>query len=108
MVRKLRRITLILEPLDKEDIKTNNTIETFRLNDIYQNHKDIVQELIQKREIYPDSYIDELLQEYEGTLFNNREDILRLITCGYVDDKDLHKRPLSKLIKDISEELELL
>jgi hypothetical protein len=50
----------------------------------------------------------ELMQNYEGTLFKNEEDILRLITCGYVDDKDLHKRPLSKLIKDISEELELL
>jgi len=90
-----------------EDEKTKNTIETFRLNDLYQNHKDIVLELIQKREIYPDSYIDELAHNYSG-LFKNREDLLRLITCGYVEDKDLNKRPLSKLIKDISEELELI
>jgi len=83
-------------------------IKMFNLENLYNEHKDIVLELIQKREIYPDSYIEELLNQYEGTLFNNREDILRLITCGYVEDRDLHKRPLSKLIKDISEELELL
>ena len=102
------RISLDLKPIDKDDKKTQNTINTFRLNDIYQNHKDIVLELLQKREIYSDSYIDDLLNQYEGTLFKNREDLLRLITCGYVNDEDLHKRPLSKLIKDISEELKLI
>jgi hypothetical protein len=92
----------------KEHDKVEKHIEVFNLEKLYNEHKDIVLELIQKREIYPDSYIDDLLKQYEGTFFNNREDILRLITCGYVDDKDLHKRPLSKLIKDISEELELI
>ena len=58
--------------------------------------------------IYNDSYLDELLAQYEGTLFKNKEDLQRLITCGYVNDKDLHKRPLSKLTKDISQELGLL
>ena len=91
----------------EERKRINNNIKDFKLYDLYQNHKDIVLELIQKREIYPDSYIDELASQYAG-MFKNREDILRLITCGYVEDKDLHKRPLSKLIKDISEELELI
>jgi len=87
--------------------KVNNHIEIFNLEHLYNEHKDIVLELIQKREIYPDSYIDELTNQYPN-MFNNKEDVLRLITCGYVDDKDLHKRPLSKLIKDISEQLELI
>ena len=91
-----------------QDIKTKNTIETFRLEDIYKEHKDIVLELIQKAEIYNESYIDELFNRYEGTLFKSREDLLRLITCGYVTDEEINKRPLSKLIKDISEELELI
>ena len=103
-----QRISLDLKPLDESDVKTKNTIETFRLNELYNEHKDIVLELIQKAEIYNDSYIDELMQKYEGTLFKNREDLLRLITCGYVNDEDLHKRPLSKLTKDIAEELKLL
>ncbi|MDK2051272.1 hypothetical protein ACOTWK_10105 [Aliarcobacter butzleri] len=41
-------------------------------------------------------------------MFKNREDVLRHITGGYIDDMDINKRPLSKLIKDISEELDLI
>jgi hypothetical protein len=63
---------------------------------------------LQKRVIYSDTYIDELFKQYEGTLFKNREDLLRLITCGYISDEEIDKRPLSKLIKDISQELEFL
>lgn len=102
------RISLTLKPLNDKDIATQNTIDTFRLETLYQEHKDIVLELIQKREIYPDSYIDDLFHQYEGTLFKNREDVLRHITGGYIEDKDINKRPLSKLIKDISEELDLI
>lgn len=101
------RISLKIKLLNENDVNTLNTIKTFRLENLYQNHKDTVLELIQKREIYSDSYIDELLHNY-GSLFKNKEDLLRLITCGYVSDEDLHKRPLSKLIKDISEELKLV
>ena len=94
--------------LYEEEQRIQNNIDDFELEDLYQNHKDIVLELIQKREIYSDSYIDDLLGKYEGSLFKNKEDLLRLITCGYVSDEDLDKRPLSKLIKDISEELKLI
>jgi hypothetical protein len=102
------RISLTLKPLNDKDIATQNTIDTFRLETLYEKHKDIVLELIQKREIYPDSYIDDLFHQYEGILFKNREDVLRHITGGYIDDIDINKRPLSKLIKDISEELDLI
>ncbi len=92
----------------KNEDKVNSHIKTFNINNLYEEHKDIVLELIQKAQIYNESYIDELYQKYEGTLFKNREDVLRHITGGYIEDKDINKRPLSKLIKDISEELELI
>ena len=94
--------------LKTTDTKAEKIKEDFALEVLYQEHKDIVLELIQKREIYPDSYIDDLFHQYEGTLFKNREDVLRHITGGYIEDKDINKRPLSKLIKDISEELDLI
>ena len=93
--------------LRNED-KVNLHIKTFNIDNLYEEHKDIVLELIQKVQIYNESYIDELYQKYEGTLFKNREDVLRHITGGYIEDKDINKRPLSKLIKDISEELDLI
>ena len=91
-----------------DEKKVNSHIETFNIQNLYNEHKDIALELIQKAQIYNESYIDELYQKYEGTLFKNREDVLRHITGGYIEDKDINKRPLSKLIKDISEELDLV
>jgi len=94
--------------IDEQNKKAKDSIELFKLKDLYSEHKDIVLEMIQKAEIYNESYIDELFNRYEGTLFKNREDLMRLITCGYITNEEIHKRPLSKLIKDISEELDLL
>jgi len=88
--------------------KVNNYHKVLNIKPLYENHKDIVLELIQKKEIYPDSYIDELMKNYSGTIFSSRDELMRLITCGYVNDDDINKRPLSKLIKDISEELEFV
>jgi len=98
-------IKLQLKTTDK---RAENMKKSFALEELYQNHKDIVIELIQKEYIYNESYINEIFKNFEGRLFTNREDLLRLVTCGYVEDKDLDKRPLSKLIKDISEELGLV
>jgi ribosomal protein S6 len=41
-------------------------------------------------------------------LFKNREDVLRLLIGNYVNEEDLGKRPLAKLIKDISDALGLI
>lgn len=94
--------------IETKEPRAQKIIDDFALQTLYNEHKDIVLELIQKAEIYNESYVDELFNRYEGTLFKNREDLMRLVTCGYVNDEDLHKRPLSKLIKDISEELGLV
>jgi len=93
---------------DDEKNRIVNNLDDFELKDLYQNHKDIVLELIQKEAIYNESYLNELLTQYEGTLFKNREDLQRLISGGYISDDELGKRPLSKLIKDISTELGII
>lgn len=94
--------------LSSDDVKVQKNIDDFALEEIYKNHKDIVLELIQKSVMYNESYIEELMQNYEGTLFKNKEDLLRLIFGGYINDEDLGKRPLSKLTKDILEQLEII
>lgn len=101
-------LEIVTEVNKNKEKVVNSHIETFNIQNLYNEHKDIVLELIQKAQIYNESYIDELYQKYEGTLFKNREDVLRHITGGYIEDKDINKRPLSKLIKDISEELDLI
>ena len=78
-------------------------IELFKLKELYKQHKYIVLELLVKKAYYPNSYIKELSK------FGFSEDeIYRYLFSNYKQDKDLHKRPLSKLIKDISSELGLV
>lgn len=87
--------------------KIKNSIEIFKLKKVYQSHKDYIRELIRKAIVYNESRIDELFNEYEGSLFNSREDVVSMIVSNYIDDEDLDKRVLAKLTKDISEELGL-
>lgn len=94
--------------LGSNNAKAQKNIDDFALQAIYNNHKDIILELIQKSVMYNESYIEELMKNYEGTLFKNEEDLLRLIFGGYINDEDLGKRPLSKLTKDILEQLEII
>lgn len=101
-------IDIELKPNTPDDEKATNSIKAFKLNELYERHKDIALELIQKAEMYNDSYIDELMRNYEGTLFKNREDLLRLVFGGYITDEEISKRPLSKLTKDILEQLETI
>ncbi|MEA2028199.1 MAG: hypothetical protein U9N49_04425 [Campylobacterota bacterium] len=85
-------------------IKSNqDNLDVFKLEELYKQHKDIVLELLVKKAYYPKSYIDELASFGFG-----EDEIYRYLLGNYKKDEDLHKRPLSKLIKDISEELKLL
>jgi hypothetical protein len=84
-----------------------NADQLFQLNYLYQYHKDYVLEIIQKEVIYSSGYIDDLFKQFEGTLFKNKEDLLRLVGANHFSKEELHKRPLSKLSQDIFEQLDI-
>lgn len=106
----------ILNPItniDKESINiffdTHITAhnDVFGLDLLYAENRDIVLELYMKiKHEYVSGHIRHL-RNYEGIEFSD-EEIYRFITCGYLNNKDLHKRPMSKLIKDISIKLNLV
>jgi len=75
------------------------------LDDLYQNHNDVAQEILLKRHIYNDSRIDELWEQYGNNIFNSKEEIVQMITGNYIKDEDLGKRPLSKLTRDIARDV---
>lgn len=103
-----KRIKLALHATNtQEEGKVNSHKSVFNLDSLYANHKDIVQELIQKSQIYPESYIDDLEKHYVGKVFNSSDELLRLITGGHVTDEEINQRPLNKLVKDISQQLEI-
>lgn len=73
-------------------------------HNLYQIHKDVVQEIFWKNEIYSDSYREILYKQYNIT----ETEVDRIITGGYASYNELGKRSLSKLIMDISKEIGLL
>lgn len=74
--------------------------DVFDLENIYQYHRDVVLELIQKREAYPEEYI-----KYLEGFCTDRNHCLRLITGNFVEEENLGKRPLTKLNRDIAKRL---
>lgn len=78
--------------------------EYFKLQLLYEQHKDIVFDLLLKKTIYTKSYIKELKDNFRLS----DDEIYRFLFCNYLKDKDLHKRPLSKLIRDIVDDIGLL
>ena len=86
------------------ELKGNpSNIELFKLKQLYKQHKDIVLELLIKKAYYPQSYIDEL-----SNFGFSQDEVYRYLFSNYNKEDDLHKRPLSKLVRDISEELGIL
>lgn len=84
--------------------KYDKYIEIFKLNERYKAHKDIVFDMIEKAELYPESRLKEL-ENLTGIPFQQiKKDIFNLID----ENEDLSKQPFSKLIVDMSKELGIL
>lgn len=86
--------------------RIKDNINILGLEELYKIHNDVVKELIEKKMLYVDEYIcqmSKILGENSGF-----DEINRLITGGYNQEKMYGKRPLSKLITDIAKEIELI
>jgi len=96
----------ILQPAnDYNNAKKNE--EVFRLNDIYQHHKDYVREIIQKAIVYDEFYCRDLHKDFSA-IFENKEEVKNMMLSNYTETENFEKRPLAKLTKDIAKELELI
>lgn len=81
----------------------NKNIEVFKLQELYKEHKDVVVDLLLKYKYYPSQYIS-----YLRSYGFSEDEIYRYLFNNFVKNEDLHKRPLSKLTKDIAKELKLI
>lgn len=72
----------------------------FKLNEIYQSHRDVVGELIVKCDSLSKGYSNSL-HEVFGLLNTNKAEFYRYHFGNYFNEKDFHRRPLAKLSKDI-------
>ncbi|QOW10112.1 hypothetical protein Q73A0000_06940 [Kaistella flava (ex Peng et al. 2021)] len=98
-------LVIIFDSIDL-DLKTNHE-NLFHISKLYNQHKDIVEEIIWKSKIYNKSYKDSLSDSFTS-LFPNTSNFNRFILGNYDSPNDTHKRPMSKLIQDIAKQLGLI
>lgn len=80
------------------------TISFFDIKAIYEKcHSDIIKDIIDKRITYCDEYLSRLQTDYKMD-FN---EAYRILFETHYNENDLHKRPFSKLKKDIYHDLEI-
>jgi len=86
----------------------NDTFTDLKLQEVYEFHKIYVQDLIKKKHLYSEEYLEQLIAEFGGKLFSSREELLGLLLPGYISEDKLALRPFSKLSKDIWEQLAMI
>lgn len=81
--------------------------DAFSIKEIHDTQKDIIAELIIKNQIYNESFKN-ILQKSFSKLSLCQNDFDRVIVGNYTKEKDIHKRPFSKLTMDIAKQLGLI
>ncbi|GAU76533.1 hypothetical protein [Fusibacter sp. 3D3] len=84
-----------------------HNVEHLALKSLYGTHKDYVLEIMKKKEIYTKALIGEIYENNEG-LFSSKEEMLIALYGNYIEEVNIHKRPLAKLTKDIYNDLGII
>lgn len=84
----------------------NKNIDTLGLNPLYEGHRDYVDEILDKAEAYNLAYYNSLINSYKG-LGKQASEIDRFVWGGYLEEAEHCKRPLSKLTRDVLEQLKI-
>lgn len=78
--------------------------QSLYLQELYENHKDIALEIIQKARFQGMGYMESLTTQLQD-LFPDKEEVYKLIYGNYLGKNDWAKRPLSKFTYDIAKEV---
>lgn len=93
--------------VNNNDFSKNST-EAFKLKEIYETHEDEIKDLRRLRDVYSDKYLEILKKNILKGTSTSDEEIYRLAFGTHIDETKFDRRPLSKMKKDILEELGIL
>lgn len=82
-------------------------VKKFRIEDIYQEHKDVVEEVLWKYYAYTPAFIQSLNKIFKGLKKIDNRNLARFIMGTYMNSDEVYKRPLSQLIQDIAKQLHI-
>lgn len=86
--------------------KADNYLNYFKLETIYNYHRNQANEFVEKRLIYTDEYIKYLSSKNNGIFYNKNELQIKELIVGYIQDKEkINDEAFSKFRRDIAEQL---
>ena len=91
----------------KEQGLKDNMDALFHISTQYQAHKEMVEELIWKKQIYNSTFLDIYKDSFKQLGFK-QTDFNRFILSNYDKDEDSLKRPLAKMVQDIAKQLGII
>lgn len=87
---------------DKNAKRLEENCNVFQIEEVYQNHTDVVRDILLKHHIFSDDYKKQILNSYKD-LFSSEEEMDRLL-YGYIKEDDIKNTMLGKLQFDINKE----
>lgn len=91
----------------KEPGLKDNMDTLFHISTQYQVHKDVVEELIWKKQIYNSTILGIYKDNFKQLGFK-QTDFNRFILSNYDKDEDILKRPFAKMVQDIAKQLGII
>lgn len=85
----------------------NNMDTLFHISTQYQAHKDIVEEIVWKKQIYNKTLLDIYTKSFKDLGFRP-SDFNRFIISNYDKEENILKRPFAKMVQDIAKQLGII
>ena len=89
----------------KDEIVIENQMKSLHLDDLYNEHKEYVMDIIKSKYVNSPERIRELLKTFP-MLFDSYEDVKNMLYMTNIQKESWGNRPLSKLTYDIDKQLE--
>lgn len=104
-IRENNKIGIVFKEKDYYyEMKVDKYISMFRLEEQYNYHSNVVTDLIHKKIVYTNEYIKDFKEHFKD--FDISDNRIREIIIGYeIDKENINKEPLSKLKRDIVNQL---
>lgn len=108
---KRDKLEIQVIPTKKGDVDLNELLdlceEKFKTREVYQEHREEAEEVIWKKYIYTNTYVDSLQKAFNTKFLDRKGELKRLLLGTYPDKKDVYKRPLTKMIQDVAKQLKI-
>lgn len=105
-VEKIKVLFVDPDKPDRTEFVKGSFQDTFDIEGIYDTQNDIAEEIIIKAQTYSDSLKQKLINDFPK-LYPNKNHINRILLGNYIEEANIHKRPMAKYMQDIAKELGL-